>query len=48
LKITPNKAGEYRIVCNEYCGLGHHNMLGSIVVEPSGAADAAAASGGWQ
>jgi cytochrome c oxidase subunit II len=32
LKITPNQAGEYGIVCNEYCGLGHHTMTGRIYV----------------
>lgn len=25
--------GEYLVVCNEYCGLGHHLMQGAIVVE---------------
>lgn len=35
LRITPNQPGEYRIVCNEFCGVGHHQMLGSIVVEPA-------------
>ena len=30
--VTPNKAGEYTIVCNEYCGVGHHTMLGKIYV----------------
>ena len=35
LAIKPNKPGEYRIVCNEFCGIGHHQMLGSIVVEPA-------------
>ena len=30
--VTPNKAGEYSIICNEYCGIGHHNMLGKIYV----------------
>jgi len=35
LRITPNQPGEYRIVCNEFCGIGHHNMLGRIVVVPS-------------
>lgn len=25
--------GDYLVVCNEYCGLGHHVMQGSIVVE---------------
>ncbi len=27
--------GEYLVVCNEYCGLAHHLMQGSIVVEPA-------------
>lgn len=31
--ITPDKAGEYSIVCNEYCGIGHHNMVGRIYVK---------------
>jgi heme/copper-type cytochrome/quinol oxidase subunit 2 len=52
LKITPNRPGEYRIVCNEFCGVGHHNMLGSIVVEPAEPSAAAAAAneiqGSWQ
>lgn len=25
--------GEYLIVCNEYCGLGHHDMHATLVVE---------------
>ena len=32
LTVTPNKTGEYSIVCNEYCGIGHHLMLGKIHV----------------
>ncbi len=32
ITVTPNKAGEYTIVCNEYCGIGHHSMLGKIYV----------------
>ncbi|OGO35744.1 MAG: cytochrome C oxidase subunit II [Chloroflexi bacterium RBG_16_57_8] len=32
MTITPDKAGEYQIVCNEYCGPGHHLMVGKIVV----------------
>ena len=32
LTVTPNKAGKHTIVCNEYCGIGHHNMLGTIYV----------------
>ncbi len=31
--FTPEKPGEYLIVCNEYCGLGHHGMKGRIIVE---------------
>lgn len=31
--FTPDKPGEYLIVCNEYCGLGHHQMVGRIHVE---------------
>lgn len=32
ITITPNKAGTFSIVCNEYCGIGHHQMLGRIYV----------------
>ena len=31
--FTPAEPGEYLIVCNEYCGLGHHLMKGRIIVE---------------
>lgn len=31
--FTPDKPGEYLIVCNEYCGLNHHQMKGRILVE---------------
>ncbi|HEX9581238.1 MAG TPA: cytochrome c oxidase subunit II [Gemmatimonadales bacterium] len=27
------RPGEYLIVCNEYCGLGHHAMMGKLIVE---------------
>ncbi len=30
--ITPNKSGENSIICNEFCGIGHHNMIGKIHV----------------
>lgn len=33
LKITPDKSGEYSVICNEYCGIGHHTMVGKIYVE---------------
>ena len=32
LQITPDKAGEYGVICNEYCGIGHHLMVGKIYV----------------
>lgn len=34
LTITPTIAGEYSIICNEFCGIGHHLMTGRIIVEP--------------
>ena len=40
LKVTPTEAGEYRIVCNEFCGVGHHLMVGRIEVVPADAATA--------
>ncbi len=30
--LTPNEAGEYGVVCNEFCGIGHHTMIGKIYV----------------
>jgi cytochrome c oxidase subunit 2 len=30
---TFDTPGEYLVVCNEYCGLAHHLMQGSVVVE---------------
>jgi cytochrome c oxidase subunit 2 len=33
LTITPTSAGEFSIVCNEFCGIGHHLMTGRILVE---------------
>lgn len=31
--MTFDEPGEYLIVCNEYCGLGHHSMYGTLIVE---------------
>ena len=33
LTITPTSAGEFSIVCNEFCGIGHHLMTGRLIVE---------------
>lgn len=42
LRITPTEAGDFRIVCNEFCGVGHHLMLGKVIVVPAGEAAAQA------
>ena len=33
LKIVPNKSGDFRVICNEFCGVGHHMMVGRVVVD---------------
>jgi cytochrome c oxidase subunit 2 len=33
ITMTPNKSGTFSIVCNEYCGVGHHSMLGRVYVK---------------
>ena len=33
LTLTPTSKGEFTIVCNEFCGAGHHAMSGKIFVE---------------
>lgn len=32
LTLKPTEAGEFGVVCNEFCGIGHHQMLGKIYV----------------
>lgn len=32
LRVTPTEAGDFRIVCNEFCGIGHHIMVGKVIV----------------
>lgn len=32
LRFKPTETGEYKIICNEFCGIGHHTMIGKIVV----------------
>jgi cytochrome c oxidase subunit II len=42
LRVTPTEAGDFRIICNEFCGIGHHMMIGRvIVVDPAAPAVAA-------
>lgn len=30
--ITPTQSGDFSIVCNEFCAIGHHLMVGKIIV----------------
>jgi cytochrome c oxidase subunit 2 len=32
LRVTPTTAGDFRIICNEFCGIGHHTMVGRVIV----------------
>ena len=32
LTVTASEAREFTIVCNEYCGFGHHTMVGKLYV----------------
>lgn len=32
ITIKPQAPGTYPIVCNEFCGVGHQNMVGKIIV----------------
>lgn len=40
ITLTPTERGEYGIVCNEFCGIGHHTMTGRIYVTDRKQADA--------
>ena len=31
--VTPNQSGTYSVVCNEYCGIGHHKMVGRVYIK---------------
>ena len=31
--VTPNKAGTYSLVCNEFCGINHHTMVSRLYVK---------------
>lgn len=35
LYFTFDKAGEYKILCLEYCGVAHHNMIATLNVLPA-------------
>jgi cytochrome c oxidase subunit II len=40
LRVTPTEAGDFRVVCNEFCGVGHHLMIGRIIVVDPDSPDA--------
>ena len=33
IHFTPREVGTYRIICTEFCGLGHSDMTGKVVIE---------------
>jgi len=35
LRTSFNQLGTYRVTCNQYCGIGHQNMIGWIEVVPA-------------
>ncbi len=43
-RVKFDRAGEYLVVCNEYCGVAHHNMAARIHVSEQAVAAAAAAA----
>jgi cytochrome c oxidase subunit 2 len=36
MTLRPDKAGEYGVICNEFCGLGHHMMASKLYVVEQG------------
>jgi cytochrome c oxidase subunit II len=47
LRVQPTEAGDFRIICNEFCGIGHHLMVGRVIVtDAEGREVASAATGG--
>jgi len=45
LRVTPTASGDFRIICNEFCGIGHHTMVGRVIVVDSLGQDVAQAGG---
>ncbi len=33
VEYTFEEPGEYLMICHEFCGIGHHNMWGKVIVE---------------
>jgi len=34
--VTPTRAGKYSVLCNEFCGIGHHTMVSNLYVVEKG------------
>jgi cytochrome c oxidase subunit 2 len=34
LRVVPRQTGEFQVLCNEFCGIGHHFMVGKVIVVP--------------
>jgi len=32
ITLTPTETGQFGIICNEFCGIGHHQMTGKVYV----------------
>ena len=32
ITLTPTETGQFGIICNEFCGIGHHAMTGKVYV----------------
>ncbi|MBT3885533.1 MAG: hypothetical protein HOF70_12165, partial [Rhodospirillaceae bacterium] len=37
--MTPTRAGTFDVLCAELCGVGHHAMRGTVIVDAKGAYD---------
>jgi cytochrome c oxidase subunit 2 len=37
--MTPTRAGTFDVLCAELCGVGHHTMRGTVIVDAKGAFD---------
>jgi cytochrome c oxidase subunit 2 len=46
LRVTPTAAGDFRIICNEFCGIGHHTMVGRVIVVNQAGEEVARNGGG--
>lgn len=45
LTVTPTDAGEFGIICNEFCGIGHHLMVSKLYVVDTSATPPATTNG---